>query len=164
ASAGDGEFYDGALKFTSAGISKEFDSAAEACQAGAQELASHGNHQQYVSVKTGTRDNMMTCVLKDLDAKDKHVWDQVDSVTKLVKCEDGSLGVSTDNSGAFSTLKCRCDPTKGCPAKPAAAGSGSGSAAPVGRVTLVKKKRCPVSPEPAVCKAKKPGDKPTFSD
>jgi len=157
AMAGDGDqFYDGELKFTAAGVSKEFDSAEAACQAGAKDLQDHGNHQQYVKTKNGTTDDAMTCVLKDLDAKDKHVWDQVNSVTKFVKCQDGSHGISTDNSGKFSTVKCRCDATKGCPTKPPAAGS----AAP----PPPKKKSCPVTPVPEVCKSKKRGEKPSFSD
>jgi hypothetical protein len=84
----------------------------------------------------------MTCVLKDLDSKAKSQWDQVDSVTKLVKCLDGTDAISDDNSGTFVSLKCRCDPDKGCP---------KGRSAPTPR----KKPFCPAkNADNPVCKAK----------
>jgi hypothetical protein len=138
----DDEFYEGKLKFRSAGTLTEFDDANAACQAGVKQLESQGNHQQFLRTKEGTDDKKITCVLKNLNLKAKPEWDQIDSVTKLVKCNDGTEGISTDRSGTFVSLKCRC-PDSGCP---------RGRSAPTPRKTPT----CPAkNAENPVCKAKK---------
>ena len=43
------------------------------------------------------------------------VFDQLNVVTKLLKCPADTVAKSTNNSGEFADIKCKCDDKKGCP-------------------------------------------------
>jgi hypothetical protein len=118
AAADDPQYYDGEIVYKSAGILTEYKTAEEACTASAKNLEKNGLHNQFIKTKKGSDDASITCVMKNLDSAKKEQWDQTNNVTKLVKCKEGVSPRSTDNSGKFETIKCPCDPGKGCQKKP----------------------------------------------
>ena len=109
----DGNWMDGKPTYKFAGVDKAFDVPADACKAGVAQLAKSGNKKTYVSVKEGTSSTMMTCMLKESDGKD---FEQSNVITKVLECPDGTTAKSTNNSGKFSDIRCKCDDKKGCPA------------------------------------------------
>jgi hypothetical protein len=121
ATAGGGDkWIDGTVTYKFAGIDTHFPAPADACKAGVDDLAKHGNKKTYDSVKEGTSSTMMTCVLKESDGTP---FEQQNVITKILECPDTTTAKSTDNSGEFSKIRCHCDDAKkGCPApkKPAA--------------------------------------------
>jgi len=113
AEAADGKWMDGKVTYKFAGVDKVFDDPADACKAGVAELAKSGNKKTFVSVKDGTSSTMMTCALKESDGKP---FDQVNILTKILQCPGDTTAKSTNNSGNFADIKCKCDDKKGCPA------------------------------------------------
>jgi hypothetical protein len=109
----DGNWMDGKVTYKFAGVDKAFDAPADACKAGVAQLAKSGNKKTFVSVKEGTSSTMMTCMLKESDGKD---FEQSNVITKVLECPDGTTAKSTNNSGKFSDIRCKCDDKKGCPA------------------------------------------------
>jgi hypothetical protein len=110
----DGNWMDGKVTYKFAGVDKAFDSPADACKAGVAQLAKSGNKKTFVSVKEGTSSTMMTCMLKESDGKD---FEQSNVVTKVLQCPAGTTAKSTNNSGQFADIKCKCDDKLGCPKK-----------------------------------------------
>ncbi|CAN5762387.1 hypothetical protein BH11MYX3_BH11MYX3_34240 [soil metagenome] len=110
---------DGKVSYKFAGVDGHFAAPDEACKAGVDDLAKHGNKKTFVSVKDGTSSTAMTCVVKESDGAST---DLANTVAKLLECPDTTSPRSTDNSGEFSKMRCHCDDAKGCPApaKPAA--------------------------------------------
>ncbi len=114
----DGNWMDGKVTYKFAGVDKAFDSPAEACKAGVAQLAKSGNKKTFVSVKEGTSSTMMTCMLKESDGKD---FEQSNVITKVLECPADTTAKSTNNSGKFADIRCKCDDKKGCPAPGAVA-------------------------------------------
>ncbi len=117
ATAGGDTWLDGTVSYKISGIDTHFAAAADACKAGVDDLAKHGNHKTYKDVKEGTSSTAMTCVLLETDGT---VFEQTNIVTKILECPAGSTARSTDNSGDFAKVRCHCDDAKrGCraPAK-----------------------------------------------
>jgi hypothetical protein len=116
AHAGGEHWTDGTVTYKFSGIDTHFPVAADACKAGVDDLAKHGNHKTFKSVKDGTTTTMMTCVLAESDGTP---FEQTNVITKILECPAGSTAKSTDNSGDFAKIRCQCDdPKKGCPAAP----------------------------------------------
>jgi hypothetical protein len=118
--AGNDQWVDGTVSYTISGLYDKFSDPAAACKAGVDDLAKHGNHKTYVSVKEGTSSTYMTCVLKEADGS---IFEQANSVSKQLDCPATTSPRSTDNSGDFAKERCHCDDAKkGCPvvAKPPA--------------------------------------------
>jgi hypothetical protein len=114
ASAGGDKWIDGSVTYKFAGLDPHFTNPADACKAGVEDLAKHGNKKTYDSFKDGTSSTMMTCVLKETDGS---VFEQTNVITKVLECPATTTAKSTDNSGEFSKIRCHCDDTKkGCPA------------------------------------------------
>ena len=104
---------DGKTTYKFAGIDTHFKTPAEACQAGVALLAKSGNKKTYVSFKEGTSSTMMTCNLKESDGKP---FEQANTVTKILECPATTTAKSTNNSGEYKDMRCKCD-DKGCPKK-----------------------------------------------
>ncbi len=114
--AGGDKWIDGTVTYKFAGIDTHFPVPADACKAGVEDLAMHGNKKTYDSVKEGTESTMMTCVLKESDGSP---FEQTNVITKVLECPATTTARSTDNSGEFSKVRCHCDDAKkGCPAAP----------------------------------------------
>ncbi len=114
--AGGDKWIDGTVTYKYAGIDTHFADPADACKAGVDDLAKHGNKKTYDSVKEGTSSTMMTCMLKESDGSP---FEQTNVITKVLECPDTTSPRSTDNSGEFSKIRCHCDDAKkGCPAAP----------------------------------------------
>jgi hypothetical protein len=113
------QWIDGTVSYKFAGVDGHFAVPDEACKAGVDDLAKHGNKKTFVSVKEGTSSTAMTCVVKETDGGTSELGN---TVSKLLECPDTTSPRSTDNSGEFSKMRCHCDDAKGCPApaKPAA--------------------------------------------
>jgi hypothetical protein len=107
------QWMDGKVTYKVPGVDTHFTDPAEACKAEVDDLAKHGNKKTYVSVKEGTSSTMMTCMLKESDGSD---FEQSNIITKILECPDTTSAHSTDNSGDFAKIRCRCDDPKGCPA------------------------------------------------
>jgi hypothetical protein len=75
-------------------------------RAGVAQLAKSGNKKTFPSVKEGTSSTMMTCLLKESDGKD---FEQLNVVSKILQCPDGTVAKSTNNSGEFADIKWRLD-------------------------------------------------------
>ncbi len=110
---------DGTVSYKFAGVDPHFVTPDEACKAGVDDLAKHGNKKTFVSVKDGTTSTAMTCVVKESEGATSEL---ANTVSKLLECPATTSPRSTDNSGEFSKMRCHCDEAKGCPApaKPAA--------------------------------------------
>jgi hypothetical protein len=108
------KWVNGTVTFKFAGIDTHFPVPEDACKAGVDDLAKHGNKKTFDSVKEGTSSTMMTCVLKESDGS---IFEQANVITKILECPDTTTARSTDNSGEFSKMRCRCDDKKGCPKK-----------------------------------------------
>jgi len=109
------KWMDGKVTYKIAGVDTHFPIAADACKAGVDDLAKHGNKKTYDSVKEGTSSTMMTCVLKESDGS---IFEQTNVITKILECPAGTTAKSTDNSGEFAKIRCHCDDKKkGCPKK-----------------------------------------------
>lgn len=104
---------DGTVSYKFAGVDPQFGTPDEACKAGVDDLAKHGNKKTFVSSKEGTTSTTMTCVIKESDGKDGEL---VNTISKILVCPDTTSARSTDNSGEFSKMRCKCDDAKGCPA------------------------------------------------
>ncbi len=114
------QWIDGTVSYKFAGVDPKVATADEACKAGVDDLAKHGNKKTFVSSKEGTSSTAMTCVVKESDGATS---DLTNTVSKTLDCPDTTSARSTDNSGEFSKVRCHCDDAaKGCPApaKPAA--------------------------------------------
>ncbi len=115
--AGGDKWMDGKTTYKFAGLDPHFDQAADACKAGVEDLAKHGNKKTYDSVKEGTSSTMMTCMLKEADGS---AFEQANVVSKILECPATTTARSSDNSGEWSKMKCHCDDKKkGCPPAPA---------------------------------------------
>jgi hypothetical protein len=106
------QWMDGTVSYKFAGVDAQSTPDA-ACKAGIDDLAKSGNKKTFVSSKEGTSSTTMTCVIKESDGKDGEL---VNTVSKILVCPETTSARSTDNSGEFSKMRCRCDDTKGCPA------------------------------------------------
>jgi hypothetical protein len=112
--AGKDKYIDGNTTYKFAGVDGHFPVAADACKAGVEDLAKHGNKKTYDSVKEGSSSTSMTCVLKESDGS---IFEQANILTKILECPDTTSPRSSDNSGNWSAMKCHCDDAKkGCPA------------------------------------------------
>jgi hypothetical protein len=107
------QWMDGTVSYKFAGVDPKLPTPDEACKAGVDDLAKHGNKKTFVSVKDGTSSTTMTCVIKESDGKDGEL---VNTISKILDCPDTTSPRSTDNSGEFSKMRCHCDDAKGCPA------------------------------------------------
>lgn len=117
--AGGDKWMDGKTTYKFAGLDPHFDQAADACKAGVEDLAKHGNKKTFDSVKDGTSSTALSCVMTEADGSKST---QENIVTKILECPETTSARSTDNSGEFSKMRCRCDDAKkGCPAAPKAA-------------------------------------------
>lgn len=107
------KWMDGKVSYKFAGVDGQHANPADACKAGVEDLAKRGNKKTFVSVKDGTTSTAMTCVLKESDGSP---FEQMNVVNKILDCPAGTSPRSTDNSGQFSAMRCRCDDArKGCP-------------------------------------------------
>ncbi len=111
--AKEAQWMDGTVSYKFAGVDPKFVTPDEACKAGVDDLAKHGNKKTFVSSKDGTSSTAMTCVVKESDGATTEL---ANTVSKLLDCPDTTSARSTDNSGEFSKMRCRCDDAKGCPA------------------------------------------------
>lgn len=107
------QWMDGVVTYKVPGVDTHFTDPAEACKAEVALLAKSGNKKSYESVKEGTSSTMMTCLLKESDGSP---FEQSNIITKILECPETTSARSTDNSGEFSKIRCRCDDAKGCPA------------------------------------------------
>lgn len=107
------QWMDGTVSYKFAGVDPKFATPDEACKAGVDDLAKHGNKKTFVSSKEGTTSTAMTCVVKESDGSST---DLANTVSKILECPESTSARSTDNSGEFSKMRCRCDDAKGCPA------------------------------------------------
>lgn len=107
------QWMDGTVSYKFAGVDPKFPTPDEACKAGIDDMAKKGNKKSFVSVKDGTTSTAMTCVIKESDGA---AGELVNTVNKLLDCPETTSARSTDNSGEFSKMRCRCDDAKGCPA------------------------------------------------
>ena len=110
------QWMDGTVSYKFAGVDPKTATPDDACKAGVDDLAKKGNKKTFVSVKDGTSSTSMTCVVKEADGATTEL---TNTISKILDCPDGTSARSTDNSGEFSKMRCRCDDAKGCP-KPAA--------------------------------------------
>ena len=110
------KWIDGHVTYKVPGVDPHFATPEEACKAEIEDLAKHGNHKTFDSVKDGTSSTTMTCVVKETDGSKN---EQTNIVTKVLECPETTTARSTDNSGEFAKIRCHCDDAKkGCP-KPA---------------------------------------------
>lgn len=109
------QWMDGTVSYKFAGVDPKVATPEEACKAGVDDLAKKGNKKTFVSVKDGTSSTSMTCVVKEADGATTEL---TNTISKILDCPDTTSPRSTDNSGEFSKMRCRCDDAKGCP-KPA---------------------------------------------
>ncbi len=109
----DSKWMEGKVTYKIGGVDTAFTDPAEACKAGVALLAKSGNKKTFVSVKEGTSSTMMTCMLKESDGKP---FEQSNIITKVLECPATTSAKSTNNSGNFADIKCRCDDKGGCPA------------------------------------------------
>ncbi|MBL0215814.1 MAG: hypothetical protein IPQ07_18280 [Myxococcales bacterium] len=109
---------DGTVSYKFAGVDPKFATPEEACKAGVDDLAKHGNKKTFVSAKDGTTSTSMSCAVKEADGG---ATDLTNVVSKLLDCPETTSPRSTDNSGEFSKMRCHCDDAKGCPAPAKAA-------------------------------------------
>lgn len=112
----DAKWMDGKVVYKAGGIDTEFTDPADACKASAAALTKAGNKKTYVSTKPGTSSTSVTCVLKESDGKP---FEQTNQITKVLNCPATTSARSTDNSGEFSKVRCKCEDKAGCP-KPGA--------------------------------------------
>jgi hypothetical protein len=112
--AGGDKWIDGKVTYKYAGVDPHFPDPADACKAGVEDLAKRGNKKSFVGVKEGTSSTMMTCLLKESDGSP---FEQTNVITKVLECPATTSARSTDNSGEFAKIRCRCDTKKGCPKK-----------------------------------------------
>jgi hypothetical protein len=85
-----------------------FKTPEEACKAGIDDMAAHGNKKQLVKVKDGSSSTTLSCAINESE--------QGNAITKVLECPATTSARSTDNSGEFSKMRCRCDDAKkGCP-------------------------------------------------
>jgi hypothetical protein len=112
------KYMDGKVTYKFAGVDGNFDKPEDACKAGVDDLTKHGNKKTFDSVKEGSSSTSMTCVVKESDGKT--ITELGNTISKILECPDTTSARSTDNSGEFSKMKCKCDDKKGCP-KPAPA-------------------------------------------
>src|SRR5438105_28339 len=112
------QWTDGTVSYKFAGVDPKVATPDDACKAGVDDLAKHGNKKTFVSVKEGTTSTAMTCVVKESDGSTTEL---ANTVSKILDCPDTTSARSTDNSGEFSKMRCRCDDAKGCPAPAKAA-------------------------------------------
>ncbi len=112
--AGKDKYIDGTTTYKFAGLDPHFPAPADACKAGVEDLAKHGNKKTFDSVKEGSSSTTMTCVLKESDGS---IFEQGNTVSKILECPATTSPRSSDNSGNWSAMKCHCDDAKkGCPA------------------------------------------------
>jgi len=110
---GKDQWIDGTVTYKFSGLDPHFTNPADACKAGVEDLAKHGNKKTYDSVKEGTSSTMMTCMLKESDGTP---FEQSNVITKILECPETTTAKSTDNSGDFAKIRCHCDDAKkGCP-------------------------------------------------
>lgn len=115
AQAGGDKWIDGKVSYKFAGVDGKFAKPEEACKAGVDDLAKHGNKKTFVSVKEGSSSTTMTCVVKESDGSSTELGN---TVSKLLDCPDTTTARSSDNSGDFAKMRCHCDDAKkGCPKK-----------------------------------------------
>ena len=108
------QWMDGSVTYKYAGLDPHFATVEEACKAGVDDFAKHGNKKGFDSVKDGSSSTTMTCVLTESDGAKS---EQGNVVTKILECPETTSARSTDNSGEFAKMRCRCDDAKkGCPA------------------------------------------------
>ena len=113
AHAGGDKWIDGKVSYKFAGVDGKFAKPEDACKAGVDDLAKHGNKKTFVSVKDGSSSTTLTCVVKESDGATSELGN---TVNKLLDCPDTTTARSTDNSGEFSKMRCHCDDKKkGCP-------------------------------------------------
>jgi len=105
------KWLDGKVTYKVGGIDTHFADPADACKANVEALAKQGNKKTFVSVKDGTSSTTLTCEVKESDGA---LSEQTNLVTKILECPDTTSARSTDNSGEFSKIRCKCD-KKGCP-------------------------------------------------
>ena len=111
------KYIDGKVTYKFAGVDGNFDAPADACKAGIDDLAKHGNKKTFDSVKEGSSSTTMTCVVLESDGKT--VTELGNTINMVLECPDTTSPRSTDNSGDFSKMRCHCDDAKkGCPATP----------------------------------------------
>ena len=110
------KWMDGKVVYKAGGIDTEFTDPADACKASAAALTKAGNKKTYVSTKPGTSSTAVTCVLKEADGKP---FEQTNQISKVLLCPATTSARSTDNSGEFSKMRCKCEDKAGCP-KPGA--------------------------------------------
>ena len=107
------QWVNGKVSYKFAGVDGLHSNPADACKAGVEDLAKRGNKKTFVSVKDGTTTTAMTCMLKESDGSS---FEQANVVNKILECPAGTAPRSTDNSGNFAAMRCRCDDNKkGCP-------------------------------------------------
>ena len=108
-----GNWIGGKVTYKIGGVDKHFAVPADACKTGVAVLVKNGNKKTFVSVKDGTSSTSMTCVLKETDGS---LSEQSDILTKVLQCPAKTSARSTDNSGEFASIRCKCD-GKTCPKK-----------------------------------------------
>ena len=114
AHAAPAKYMDGKVTYKFAGLDPHFAVPADACKAGVEDLAKHGNKKTFDSVKDGGSSTTMTCVMKESDGA---LSEQANIITKILECPETTSARSTDNSGDFAKMRCKCDDAKkGCPA------------------------------------------------
>lgn len=110
------QWMDGVVTYKVPGVDTHFTDAAEACKAEVALLAKSGNKKTFEGVKEGASSTMMSCLLKESDGSP---FEQSNIITKVLECPETTSARSTDNSGDFAKIRCRCDDAKGCPPAPA---------------------------------------------
>ncbi len=108
-----GNWMDGKVTYKIGGVDTHFKAPADACKAGVAVLVKNGNKKTFDSVKDGSSSTMMTCVLKEPDGS---MTEQSNIVTKVLQCPATTSARSTDNSGEFASIRCKCE-GKACPKK-----------------------------------------------
>lgn len=108
------QWMDGVTTYKVPGVDTAFTDPAEACKAEVALLAKSGNKKTFEGVKEGTSSTSMTCLLKEEDGSP---FEQSNIITKVLACPETTNARSTDNSGEFGKIRCRCDDKAGCPAK-----------------------------------------------
>lgn len=107
------QWMDGTVSYKFAGVDPKFATPDEACKAGVDDMAKKGNKKTFVSVKDGTTSTAMSCLVKESDGGSTEL---TNTVSKILDCPESTSPRSTDNSGEFNKMRCRCDDAKGCPA------------------------------------------------
>lgn len=108
------QWTDGVVTYKVPGVDTAFVDPAEACKAEVALLAKSGNKKTFESVKEGSSSTTMTCLLKESDGSP---FEQSNVITKVLACPQATSARSTDNSGEFAKIRCRCDDKAGCPPK-----------------------------------------------